>query len=71
MDAMYRECSSFLYHFYDMGMKLQAPVVTNLKLAVYLYFQLPSILYTIIFFMFIIDAIVIYSMLLISPKRVI
>ena len=69
MDAMYRECSSFLYHFYDMGMKLQAPVVTNLKLAVYLYFQLPSILYTIIFFMFIIDAIVIYSMLLMDVEE--
>ena len=52
-----------------MGMKLHAPVVNNLKLAVYLYFQLPSILYTIIFFMFIIDAIVIYSMMLMDVEE--
>ena len=64
MDGIHRTCLSFLHHFSDMGLKLSAPVVDNIKLADFMHFNLPTILFTIILFMFIVDMIVIYSMMI-------
>ena len=64
MDGVHKICVSFLHHFYDMGLKLSAPVVNNIKLSAFMYFTTPTVLFTIIFFMFVIDIIVIYSMMI-------
>ena len=57
-------CTSFLHHFHDMDLMLSAPMIDILKLSQYMNFQLGTILFTVIFFMFVVDMIVIYSMML-------
>ena len=64
MNGLHQICTSFLHHFYDMDLQMSIPILNNFKYAQYMDFQLGTTLFTVIFFMFVIDVIVIYSMML-------
>lgn len=64
MNGLHQTCTSFLHNFYDMDVQMSIPILNSFKYAQYMDFQLTTTLFTIVFFMFVIDVIVIYSMML-------
>ena len=67
--GIHQICTSFLHHFYDMDLQLAAPILTNMKFATFMDFQVETTLFIVIFFMFAIDVIVIYSIMVLDVEE--
>lgn len=63
-DQLMFENNNFLFHHRKELLKVRAPVFHSVDKFEYVNFQLGSIFFTIIFFLFLIDGILIYSMML-------
>ena len=63
-DQTIKENNKFLYHFRHLNINMQSPMWYALEKFEINNFQLSSMLFTIIFFLFVIDAVLIYSLML-------
>lgn len=63
-DQLIHSYNAFLYHFRNVVLQVRAPMFKSVEKLEYVNFQLGSIFFTIIFFLFLIDGILIYSIML-------
>ena len=63
-DQLIHSYNCFLWHFRNKVMAVRSPIFLSVEKHEYVNFQLASIFFTIIFFLFLIDGILIYSMML-------
>lgn len=63
-DSLIKAYNTFLFHFRHSVLAIRSPMFQSVEKFEYVNFQLGSIFFTIIFFLFLIDGILIYSMML-------
>lgn len=63
-DNLMRIFNNYLYHFRNTGLWQRSPMFLAVEKFEYVNFQIGSIFFTIIFFLFLVDGILIYSMML-------
>ena len=61
---MIRTINNFLKHIKHLDIHIATPILDMLLFCMYADFQLDTVLFTVIFFLFLVDAIVIYSMMI-------
>ena len=61
---MIRTINNFLRHIKHLDIYIATPILDMLLFCMYADFQLDTVLFTVIFFLFLVDAIVIYSMMI-------
>lgn len=63
-DNLMRIYNNFLFHFRNTNLYIRTPMFHAIEKFEYMNFQLNSVFFTIVFFLFMIDGILIYSMML-------
>ncbi len=63
-DNLMRIYNNFLFHFRNTNLHIRTPMFHAIEKFEYMNFQLNSVFFTIVFFLFMIDGILIYSMML-------